>query len=246
MNAARDPSPEPLFDRADEYDAMLHQGLRLSGEDKTFFQRGRLADLRRQLPPGFEPSRVLDFGCGLGDTTTLLAAAFPSARLVGVDTAAPAIAHARATRGSERIAFATVDELAPEGNFDLAYTNGVFHHIEPRQRPAAARRILQCLKPGGLFALFENNPLNPGTRLVMSRIEFDRDAEPFRAGSARRLLRQAGFQLPSSPRYLFVYPRPLAWLRFSEPWLTRLPLGGQYWVMGRRPAGGGPRPGSSS
>lgn len=234
MNQPANPSLEPLFDRAEEYDAMLQQGLRLSGEDKTFFQRGRLEDLRQQLPPAFSPGRVLDFGCGLGDTTSLLAAVFPAAHVVGVDTAEPAIAHARATRGSERITFATVDDLAAEPAFDLSYVNGVFHHIEPEQRVEAARNILRCLRPGGYFAFFENNPLNPGTRLVMSRIDFDRDAQPFRAGKACRLLKEAGFDELAGPRYLFVYPRLLAWLRFSEPWLAPLPLGGQYWVLARR------------
>ncbi len=229
------PSANELFNRAAEYDAMLHRGLSLSGEGKDYFQRGRLQDLRQSLPPGFEPQRVMDFGCGLGDTTVMLAAAFPGAKVTGVDTAPGAIAHARQLHGGELLTFATVEELAPNGSFDLCYVNGVFHHIDPAQRQEAARWVLQSLKPGGYFALFENNPLNPGTRWVMSRIEFDRDAIPLRAKETRTLLHQSGFVDLAPPRYLFIYPRFLAWLRFSEPWLARLPLGGQYWILGRRP-----------
>ena len=47
---------------------------------------------------------------------------------------------------------------------------------------------LFALLTGGVLALFENNPWNPGTRLVMKRIPFDRNAQTIspRAGRAGR------------------------------------------------------------
>lgn len=36
--------------------------------------------------------------------------------------------------------------------------------------------VRRSLRPGGVFAFWEINPWNPGTRHVMSRIPFDRDA----------------------------------------------------------------------
>ncbi|HXT51169.1 MAG TPA: class I SAM-dependent methyltransferase, partial [Thermoanaerobaculia bacterium] len=59
---------EDLFARGDEYDAMLATGIRLSGEEKPFFIDGRLTSLFRALPAGWRPRRILDFGCGTGDT----------------------------------------------------------------------------------------------------------------------------------------------------------------------------------
>src|SRR5687768_4389811 len=44
---------EPLFDLAAEYDEMLDRGIRLSGESREFFLRGRVAALLAQLPAGF-------------------------------------------------------------------------------------------------------------------------------------------------------------------------------------------------
>lgn len=224
---------EALFDRADEYDAMLQRGLKLSGEDKHFFIHGRLADLAASLPRELRPRRILDFGCGIGDTSVLLARTFPDARVVGAETAEQALDHARRHHASEAVSFVAVDEIAGLEPFDLAYVNGVFHHIPPSQRPRAARLIFDALRPGGCFALFENNPLNPGTRLVMSRIPFDRDAVTLTPWETRRLLRSAGFELHAT-RFLFVFPRILKALRAAEPWLTRLPLGAQYWVLARR------------
>jgi hypothetical protein len=54
------------------------------------------------------------------------------------------------------------------------------------------------------------------------------------AARVRRLLRTAGFGALQPSRFLFFFPRQLARLRVAEPWLSRVPLGAQYCVMGRR------------
>jgi hypothetical protein len=43
-------------------------------------------------------------------------------------------------------------------------------------RDASAKTVSRALKKGGYFAYFESNPWNPGTKMVMGRIPFDRDA----------------------------------------------------------------------
>jgi SAM-dependent methyltransferase len=225
---------ENLFDKSREYEEMLDRGLRLSGESREYFMIGRVEDLRRRLAGDFRPGRILDFGCGIGDTAAYLAQVFPEAEVIGVDTAGNAVAHAREVYRSDRLQFRLVSELEADGSFDLCYTNGVFHHIPPREREAAVRLIHGALAPGGRFALMENNPWNPGTRMVMARIEFDRDAIPLSPPETRRLLRRGGFRETSRPRFLFLFPRFLSPLRFLEPALASLPLGAQYYVVGRK------------
>jgi SAM-dependent methyltransferase len=224
---------ERLFDLAAEYDDMLGQGIRLSGEDRHFFIRGRLAELVMRLPPGLAVRRILDFGCGIGDTSRRLAETFAGAEVVGVDTAERALAWARDHHASERVRFAALDDGTGEGGFDLVYVNGVFHHVAPAAREGLVRRLHDALRPGGCLALFENNPWNPGTRLVMRRIPFDRDAEPLVPTEARRLVARGGFAC-APLRFLFYFPRPLAFLRGLEAWLGRVPLGAQYLVLGVR------------
>lgn len=225
--------PEDLFDKSAEYAEMLERGLRLSGEDRHYFADGRVRALAARLDA--EPRAILDFGCGIGETALRLARTFPRAHVLGVDTSANAIEHARREHAGERVRFAPLEALSDHGGFDLCYTNGVFHHIAPSQRPGALEAIHRALRPGGHFALFENNPWNPGTRVVMRRVPFDRDAVTLSPPEAGRLLRAAGFQC-GPPRSLFWFPRPLAWLRPLEPGLVRVPLGAQYWVLARRPA----------
>lgn len=226
---------EALFDLSAEYDAMLNKGLRLSGENKEFFARGRIEHLARTLPADFNAARILDFGCGIGDTTALLAETFPKAGVVGIDNAASAIESARQRHSSSRLSFQHLDEFAADYSYDLCYVNGVFHHIEPRNRPEALGLVHRALRPGGRLALFENNPWNPGTRLAMKQIPFDRDAQPLSPTSARRLLEGNGFDSAPSD-YLFFFPRVLKALRPLEPHLLHFPMGAQYLVLATKSA----------
>lgn len=228
-------SPDVLFDLASEYDAMLALGLRLSGENRDFFILGRVAELIRRLPAGANVRSILDFGCGIGDTSGHLARVFPNADVTGVDTAAGALEHARRAQASPRVRFLPVDEVEP-ARYDLCYVNGVFHHIVPSERPRALSGIWSALRAGGWFALFENNPWNVGTRIIMSRVEFDRDAILISPPAARRLLRANGFHTPLPTRFLFIFPHALRFLRPLEGPLSGAPLGGQYLVLGQKPS----------
>ena len=218
---------------AGAYDQQLAQGLRVSGETRDYFERGRIAALRRWLPADCAPSRILDFGCGLGDTSLALCHQFPSASVVGVDASQAMLDHARAHHQHPGLRFRVRAHLDSEAPFDLCYVNGVFHHIPPGERVEAARLLAASLRPAGILALFENNPLNPGTRLVMRRIPFDRDAVPLWHWEARRLLARAGYRTCWPTRFLFYFPRWLSGMRPLEGRLSRVPLGAQYLLMAR-------------
>lgn len=231
-----EPAPSGEFDEyADSYDASLEKGLAVSGESKDFFAEGRVQWLKRRL--GVEarrPRAILDFGCGTGSAAPFLFNAFAPSRILGVDVSEKSLEVARREHAGLPADFQTLRDWTPDGSCDLAFCNGVFHHIPVRERPEAMRRVRAALKPGGLFALWENNPWNPGTRYVMHRIPFDRDAVLVWPRTARRLLTQAGFEVLRTD-FLFVFPRPLRSLRCLEPALAPLPLGAQYQVLARNP-----------
>jgi SAM-dependent methyltransferase len=231
--------PDPLSTAASEgianqYDNELARGLSLSGEDRAYFAAGRLKWLGVRLRKiGCTPDTVMDFGCGAGSTVPHIIRELGAGTVVGIDVSESLLEQAVRQYGSESVRFVLRENHAPTASVDLAYCNGVFHHIDMGHRTAAARYIHDSLRPGGYFSFWENNPWNPGTRLVMSRIAFDREAVPLSSSQARVMLREAGFDVVRTD-FLFVFPRPLALFRWLEPCLVRFPLGAQYQVLCRK------------
>ena len=225
------------FDQyAGRYEEALGRGLSVSGENREFFSRGRIAWLARRFREmGRTVSTVLDFGCGTGDAAPHFLEYLGAERVIGVDVSRESLQVAISKYGSERVLFVHADDHRPAGDMDLVFCNGVFHHIPAAGRAEKVRWVFDCLKPGGLFAFWDNTPWKPGARLVMKRIPFDRDAVMIWPAEARRLLGPCGFDVLRTD-FQFVFPRALGFLRGLEPFMAGCPLGAQYLVLSRKPA----------
>ena len=225
------------FDKfADTYDAELNHALSVSGEDKDYFARGRVSFLASCLRQRRETSHsALDYGCGVGGTVPLLHEIVGVERVIGIDTSERLLERAREEFESDTTTFHTAEQYQLPSVLDLAYCNGVFHHIPVDERASAVQYIYRSLRPGGLFAFWENNPWSPAARYVMAHCAFDRDAVMLTPLEARRMLRDAGFQILRTD-FCFYFPRLLRVLRIVESGLTWFPLGAQYQILCRKPA----------
>jgi len=226
------------FDRhANSYDRELGEALALSGEDRAYFARGRgkrLAERLHQM--GLVPRHLMDFGCGTGATTPILLEMLGAESAIGLDTSLRSLDVAKQCYGSQRIRFLPAQEYEPAGALDLAYCNGVFHHISVADRGAALRLVWDSLRPGGTFSFWENNPWNPGTRYVMAHCAFDEGAETITPIKARAMLRSTGFAILRTD-FAFVFPRVLRIFRPLEKLACRVPIGAQYHVLCQKPLG---------
>ena len=230
-----DPEVPAEFDLyAHAYDTLLEKALRIAGEGKDYFARGRLLWLKRCLDElRTNPKSILDFGCGTGSATPIFLETFRPEQFLGLDDSAALLDIARKEFADPRARFLRPSEYRERGSLDLVFCSAVFHHIKAEDQAAVARRIHSYLKPGGLFALWEHNAWSPAARYVMSRCEFDKDAVPLSSGQARAILLQAGFEILRTD-YRFIFPKALRRLRGMEDFLAKAPLGAQFQILCRR------------
>jgi len=233
------------FDQfAVSYDAGMQNVLkRLAAESADDFAEIRAEWLLRYMrrigserPHG---SRLLDFGCGAATFLKALRRLNYVGELFGCDASSGMIQEARRTWKTGTLPDLVVqqgDRLPYRSlGFDIAVAGAVFHHIPRTERRRWFDELYRVLRPGGHCVIFEHNPWNLVTRWVVSRTPIDAKAILLSKREATAALREAGFEAISGAALLFFPPR-FKFLRRVERWLARVPLGGQYVVVGRRSA----------
>ncbi len=228
---------EPEFDRfAGSYEEVLGRHTRIGGEETGYFASYKVAAVRKRVATDGEGLRILDFGCGVGQSIPYFHTYFPRAEILGTDVSPDSIALAEARHGGlARFSRCAEGEPLPypDRSVDVVFTACVLHHIPHADHPAMMREMHRVLKPGGVLFVFEHNPLNPLTVKIVNECPFDDNAVLIRAGSLSGRLREAGFVDVRASYCLFV-PGWLRWLRPLEAVLTWCPLGAQYYAEGRR------------
>jgi SAM-dependent methyltransferase len=104
-------------------------------------------------------ARVIDFGCGHGNFLHACLAAGAASGL-GIDYGEESIRYSLAARDRlgvdpQRLDFRVGSVYAtgePDGSFDVAIQNGVFHHLDDED--TAYREVHRVLKPGGWFWIY--------------------------------------------------------------------------------------------
>jgi len=100
-----------------------------------------------------DPRRVLDLGCGEGTATASLAARWPAAEVVGVDSSPEMLAAAARSAVPGRLTFTLGDvrNWAPDSPVDVVVSNAVLHWVP--EHADVMTRWAGWLAPGGWLAV---------------------------------------------------------------------------------------------
>ncbi len=122
------------------------------------------SDLLARVPLE-SPTAVVDLGCGPGNSTALLAARWPEAKITGVDSSQEMLASARAAMPKAAWVEGDVATYEPDGSVDLLFANAVLHWLPDHE--VLLPRLMGQLAPGGVLAV--QMPMNfdaPAYRLI--------------------------------------------------------------------------------
>ena len=107
------------------------------------------ADLIARLPMR-DPQRIVDLGCGPGNSTELLARKFPRAKLFALDNSAEMLATARQRVSACEFIQADIATWQTDEKFDLIFANASLQWIE--NLIPVMKRLAGLLHPGGVLA----------------------------------------------------------------------------------------------
>ena len=96
------------------------------------------------------PAHVVDLGCGPGNSTALLAARWPNAAVIGLDSSAEMIATAQAGKIGARFEVADFEAWTPEAATDVVFANAAFQWS--RDPLALVQRLFAVLPADGVLA----------------------------------------------------------------------------------------------
>lgn len=217
------------------YRELASHAVSFSGQEQEFFIQ-RKADLIVQIAESegidIHRSSLLDVGCGIGLLEQRIAGSWQE--ITGVDIAPSAIEHA-AKKASDNCRFLHYDgKVLPfsDDAFDVTVAVCVMHHVAPSDWQRFLGEMARVTRADGLVMIFEHNPLNPATRLVVSRCPYDEDAVLLSARILKRLFRAAGLK-KMRRRYVIFFPWESRFFTAVEGKLGWLPLGAQYVVLGK-------------
>ncbi|QKX59687.1 uncharacterized protein TRUGW13939_06827 [Talaromyces rugulosus] len=133
-------------------------------EERTRPARDLLAQIRAEAP-----QRVVDLGCGPGNSTQVLADRWPNAHITGMDSSPDMVDKARKTLPQLDFELGDLATWTPPSGspVDVYFSNAVFQWMPSDQRLPLISRLIQTQASGGVFAFqVPDNFLEPSHAMM--------------------------------------------------------------------------------
>jgi trans-aconitate 2-methyltransferase len=115
--------------------------------------------------PDEAPVRVIDLGCGPGNSTALLRARWPEAKIEGLDSSAAMLAQAKKAGIEADWLEADVAIWQASAPYDVIYANATYQWLG--DHPALLPRLIGFVKPGGTFAFQVPHNMDAPSHVLM-------------------------------------------------------------------------------
>jgi trans-aconitate 2-methyltransferase len=124
-------------------------------------------DLLAQIPRA-DARRVVDIGCGPGNSTELLVKRWPQAAVIGIDTSADMLRQARERLPGHSFIEANIAHWAPPENTDVLFANAIFQWVPGHLKQL--QRLLGALPRGGVLAVQMPDNLDEPAHVLMREV----------------------------------------------------------------------------
>jgi SAM-dependent methyltransferase len=226
-------------DYVETYKHEIQSSIDFAGQDVDFYIEVKAELLTKLAEKQFGDIgkiKALDIGSGVGLVDKFLAGKITS--LYGIDVEQGVVDKAKINNPGVDYRIYNGTQIPFDDNtFDLTFAINVMHHVPPQQWENFTKEMYRVLKPGGIAAVFEHNPVNPLTRKVVRECEFDRDAVLLKHSKIENLFKNAGLKIIDEA-YIIFFPFKAKIFRAIEGLLGWLPLGAQQYVAAVKSHGG--------
>ncbi|BDD58729.1 hypothetical protein MAP00_003986 [Monascus purpureus] len=121
------------------------------------------------------PNRIVDLGCGPGNSTAVLAARYPNAHITAIDSSPDMIKKAQFT--VPHIKFAVEDlrtyRPSPDEPVDLFFSNAALHWLSSQERITVIKDLIETQPSGGVFAFQVPDNFDEPSHLAMRQTAED-------------------------------------------------------------------------
>ncbi len=148
-------------------------------------------DLLAQVPLT-APRRVVDMGCGPGNSTELLVERFPGAEVIGLDSSPGMLAEATRRVPGARFASADAGVWVPEAGTDIVFANAIYQWVPEHLQ--VLPQVVAALPEGGVLAVQMPDNMAEPSHVLMREVAA---AGPW----AARLAGAARLPLPPATTY---------------------------------------------
>ena len=230
-----DENMEAEFDLlADNYYNQHKANLAITGEGPEYFSEYKVADFAKYFKNQKIPIDILDFGSGIGNSIEFFRKYFPGCKLCCADVSAKSIEISKKRFPGNEL-YVQIKDIVPfpDKRFDAVFTACVFHHIPREDHAKWIFELKRVIRPEGVLAIYEHNPLNPLTVRAVRTCPIDVNARLIRAGTMKKLLVDHGWR-DTKIEYKLFFPASMSSFRFLERHIRNMFFGAQWRITGKK------------